>query len=153
MDPRVKAILSSGLPDRATDRLKRSLECAASAADEMNHPAIDANLLVCGLVRDNTGIAWNVLSHLDFKFDSFLAFISNQNEIETIPFDGVSDNAKSAMNRSVDWMRRFNHSYLSTEHLLLGLIDDEKVAGAIEAFGVQSEDIRHEVHGLLGFLS
>ena len=153
MDPRVATILATGLPDRATDRLRRAVEYAVIAANELAHPTIDVNLLLCGLVRDGTGLAWNVLSNLDFNFNGFAGYISNQYEIDTIPLDGVSDNAKTAIIRSVDWMRRFNHSYLSTEHLLLGLIDDEKVAGTIEAFGVQAEDVRHEVHGLLGFNS
>lgn len=153
MDSRVATILAYGLPDRATDRLRHAVECAVSAAIELNHPTIDADFLLCGLVREGTGLACNVLSNLDFNFDSFISFISIQREVDTIPQDGVSENAKSVIKQSVDWMRRFNHSYLSTEHLLMGLIDDEKVSGTVATFGVQSEDIRHEVKGLLGFLS
>ena len=135
-----------------TDRYRQAIKCALVAADELKHPTIEVTHLLCGLIREGTGVAYHVLSHLEFNFDNFSIVLSKVPQRQGIPGDCISDDAKVAVRNSVDWMRRFGHSHLGTEHLLLSLIENDTVSSTLMSCGVQSEDVRHEIHGLLGLL-
>jgi ATP-dependent Clp protease ATP-binding subunit ClpC len=60
--------------------------------------------------------------------------------------------AKKALELSVSEARDLNHSYVGTEHLLLGLLREEKGIGAqvLTSIGVTVTSVREEVIRLLG---
>jgi CubicO group peptidase (beta-lactamase class C family) len=53
------------------------------------------------------------------------------------------------LHRAEDEARRRGHGYIGTEHLLLGLLDDEPVAGALAALGSSARAVRGQVHRTL----
>src|SRR3954463_12710311 len=54
---------------------------------------------------------------------------------------------RSALNRARDEARRHQHHYIGTEHLILGLLDEEDtlVSDALEKLGVKSLALRSEI--------
>src|ERR671925_541953 len=68
------------------------------------------------------------------------------------PFDRFNDRAKRVLALAQDEAIRFNHNYIGTEHLLLGLVrEGEGVAsGVLESLGVSLEKVRHQVIATLG---
>ena len=62
-----------------------------------------------------------------------------------------TDRARRVMDLAELEARRLDHSYIGTEHLLLGLIRDEGgvAAKALESLGVSLEAARQEVEELL----
>ncbi|MBI2774068.1 MAG: hypothetical protein HYX56_06215, partial [Chloroflexi bacterium] len=63
------------------------------------------------------------------------------------PFDRFTDRAKRVLALSQDEAIRFNHNYIGTEHLLLGLVrEGEGVAARVlDQMGIQLSAIRRSV--------
>ena len=63
------------------------------------------------------------------------------------PFDRFNDRAKRVLALAQDEAVRFNHNYIGTEHLLLGLVREGEgiAAGVLESLGVNLDKVRHEV--------
>ena len=68
------------------------------------------------------------------------------------PFDRFNDRAKRVLALAQDEAIRFNHNYIGTEHLLLGLVrEGEGVAAkALDALGVPLSKIRASVESIIG---
>src|SRR5439155_1512502 len=62
-------------------------------------------------------------------------------------FDKFTDRARKVLTLAQDEAQRFNHNYIGTEHLLLGLVrEGEGVAARVlETLGVNLDKVRHEV--------
>ena len=62
-------------------------------------------------------------------------------------FDKFTDRARKVLTLAQDEAQRFNHNYIGTEHLLLGLVrEGEGVAARVlESLGVNLDKVRHEV--------
>src|SRR3989442_5967184 len=68
------------------------------------------------------------------------------------PFDRFNDRAKRVLALAQDEAIRFNHNYMGTEHLLLGLIrEGEGVAArALDSLGVELSKVRAAVEFTVG---
>src|SRR5450759_1067431 len=62
-------------------------------------------------------------------------------------FDKFTDRARKVLTLAQDEAQRFNHNYIGTEHLLLGLVREGEgiAAGVLESLGVSLDKVRHEV--------
>ena len=68
------------------------------------------------------------------------------------PFDRFNDRAKRVLALAQDEAIRFNHNYIGTEHLLLGLVrEGEGVAArALDAMGIELSKVRRAVEFIIG---
>src|SRR5687767_8449352 len=68
------------------------------------------------------------------------------------PFDRFNDRAKRVLALAQDEAIRFNHNYIGTEHLLLGLVrEGEGVAAkALDSLGIDLSQIRRSVESIIG---
>jgi ATP-dependent Clp protease ATP-binding subunit ClpA len=68
------------------------------------------------------------------------------------PFDRFNDRAKRVLALAQDEAVRFNHNYIGTEHLLLGLVrEGEGVAGRVlNSLGVELSKVRTAVEAVMG---
>ncbi|HEV8516475.1 MAG TPA: Clp protease N-terminal domain-containing protein, partial [Candidatus Limnocylindrales bacterium] len=66
-------------------------------------------------------------------------------------FDRFTERAQRVLTLAQDEAQRFNHNYIGTEHLLLGLIreTDGTAARALQNLGVELDKVRDEVMRLL----
>src|SRR3982751_5440050 len=62
-------------------------------------------------------------------------------------FDKFTDRARKVLTLAQDEAQRFDHNYIGTEHLLLGLVREGEgiAAGVLESLGVNLDKVRHEV--------
>ena len=62
-------------------------------------------------------------------------------------FDRFTDRAKKVMNLARQEAQRFNHEYLGTEHILLGLVQEGSgvAANVLKNMGIDLNKIRLEV--------
>jgi hypothetical protein len=69
-----------------------------------------------------------------------------------IRFDKFTDRARKVLTYAQDESQRFNHNYIGTEHLLLGLIreGDGVAALALENMGVELSKVRAAVESTIG---
>jgi len=78
-------------------------------------------------------------------------FVVGRGERSAIGEVGLTPRAKRVIELAVDEARRLNHSYIGTEHLLLGLLRDREGAavGVLESFGVTFDKAQAEINNVL----
>ncbi|GGJ01312.1 ATP-dependent Clp protease ATP-binding subunit ClpC [Alicyclobacillus cellulosilyticus] len=139
---------------RFTERAQKVLALAQEEATRMRHPGVGTEHLLLGLVREGEGIAAKALMSLGVTPEKV------QSEVEKIVGPGqghtaamtYTPRAKKVIELSMDEARKLNHSYVGTEHILLGLIrEGEGVAARVLAnLGVSLNKARQQVLQLLG---
>src|SRR5205085_84231 len=62
-------------------------------------------------------------------------------------FDKFTERARKVLTLAQEEAQRFNHNYIGTEHLLLGLVREGEgiAAGVLESLGVSLEKVRTQV--------
>ena len=140
--------------EKFSERARRVLSLAQEEAQRFNHNYIGTEHILLGLVRETEGVAARVLSNLGVeltKVRSAVEFIIGRGE-KSVPGEiGLTSRAKKVIELAVDEARRLNHSYIGTEHLLIGLLREGEgvAAGVLESLGVTLEKIRNETSRVL----
>lgn len=139
---------------RFTERAQKVLALAQEEAVRLGHNNIGTEHVLLGLVREGEGIAAKALLGLGLGSDKI------QNEVETLIGKGqdgsktihYTPRAKKVIELSMDEARKLGHSYVGTEHILLGLIrEGEGVAARVlNNLGVSLNKARQQVLQLLG---
>src|ERR1700680_128090 len=139
--------MQNGSFDRFTERARKVLTLAQEEAQRFNHNYIGTEHLLLGLVREGDGVAAKVLNNLGVelsKVRSAVEFIRGRGEKSISGEIGLTPRAKKVIELAVEEARRLNHSYIGTEHLLLGLVREGEgiAAGVLESLGVNLEKVR-----------
>src|SRR3970282_933973 len=111
--------------DKFTERARRVLTLAQEEAQRFNHNYIGTEHLLLALVGEVDGVAPKVLNNLGVelsKVRSAVEFIIGRGEKTPTGEIGLTPRAKKVIELAVEEARRLNHSYIGTEHLLLGLV-------------------------------
>jgi len=139
---------------RFTERAQKVLALAQEEAIRLNHNNVGTEHILLGLVREGEGIAAKALFALGITPDKI------QSEVEKLIGTGAAytqappytPRAKKVIELSMDEARKMGHSYVGTEHILLGLIrEGEGVAARVLSnLGVNLNKARQQVLQLLG---
>jgi len=140
--------------EKFSERARRVLSLAQEEAQRFNHNYIGTEHILLGLVRETEGVAARVLSGLGVeltKVRSAVEFIIGRGEKPTQGEIGLTPRAKKVVELAVDEARRMNHTYIGTEHLLIGLLREGEgvAAGVLESLGVTLDKVRGETHRIL----
>ncbi len=140
--------------EKFSERARRALTYAQEEAQRFNHNYIGTEHILLGLVRETDGVAAKVLMNLDVdlnKVRSAVEFIIGRGGKTSSAEVGLTPRAKKVIELAVDEARRLNHTYVGTEHLLLGLLrEGEGVAGGVlESLGVSLDRARAETTRIL----
>ena len=140
--------------EKFSERARRVLSLAQEEAQRFNHNYIGTEHILLGLVRETEGVAARVLHNLGVELTKVLSaveFIIGRGE-KAVPGEiGLTPRAKKVIELAVDEARRLNHSYIGTEHLLIGLLREGEgvAAGVLESLGVTLEKVRSETNRIL----
>ncbi|TCI28494.1 ATP-dependent Clp protease ATP-binding subunit [Exiguobacterium sp. SL-10] len=139
---------------RFTERAQRVLALAQEEAVRLGHHNIGTEHILLGLVREGEGIAAKALFALGLTSEKI------QQEVEALIGRGSENGstihytprAKKVIELSMDEARKLGHSYVGTEHILLGVIrEGEGVAARVlNNLGVSLTKARQQVLQLLG---
>lgn len=139
---------------RFTERAQKVLALAQEEAIRLSHSNIGTEHILLGLVREGEGIAAKALTALGLSPEKI------QKEVEGLIGKGTEKSqtihytprAKKVIELSMDEARKLGHSYVGTEHILLGLIrEGEGVAARVLGnLGVSLNKARQQVLQLLG---
>jgi ATP-dependent Clp protease ATP-binding subunit ClpC len=139
---------------RFTERAQKVLALSQEEAIRIGHSNIGTEHILLGLVREGEGIAAKALLALGLSPEKV------QQEVETLIGRGqgvaqtvhYTPRAKKVIELSMDEARKLGHSYVGTEHILLGLIrEGEGVAARVlNNLGVSLNKARQQVLQLLG---
>ncbi|MDQ6595418.1 ATP-dependent Clp protease ATP-binding subunit [Bacillus salipaludis] len=139
---------------RFTERAQKVLALAQEEAIRLGHNNIGTEHILLGLVREGEGIAAKALYGLGLGSDKIQKEVENligkgQEVPQTIHY---TPRAKKVIELSMDEARKLGHSYVGTEHILLGLIrEGEGVAARVlNNLGVSLNKARQQVLQLLG---
>ncbi|MCZ6865936.1 MAG: ATP-dependent Clp protease ATP-binding subunit [Chloroflexi bacterium] len=140
--------------EKFSERARRVLTLAQEEAQRFNHNYIGTEHILLGLVRETEGVVARVLINLGIDLNKVRAaveFIIGRGEKPVQGEIGLTPRAKKVIELAVDEARRMNHSYIGTEHLLVGLLrEGEGVAsGVLESLGVTLEKVRAETNRVL----
>ncbi len=129
-------------------RFRRIIELAHAEARLRRSPLDDEHILVGMLIEGGSDAARLVVAR-GLTLDDARARISpNEDDIPTgahIPF---TDSAKRAVNRAQAEAAR-RSSYVSAEHLLLGLVDNDGSAATLLEIARDGDDLRAELIALI----
>ncbi len=134
-----------------TPRAQQTLALARKEADRLNHNFVGTEHILLGLLKLNQGTAVTVLRQLQLDLDRVRGEI--QKRIPPGPVAGLVGNVpytprvKTVLALAAKEASALGHSYIGTEHLLLGLLcEGEGVAHQVlVALGVQVEKTRELV--------
>ena len=139
-----------------TDRVRKVLAMAREEAIRLQHDYVGTEHILLGLIREGEGVAAAVLMNLNVDLDQIHERIeeSVRKGKATIALGELpyTSRAKKVLEYAMAEARDLNHSYVGTEHLLLGLLREEKgiAAQVLNSLGVSLEDARAETLKLLG---
>lgn len=139
---------------RFTERAQKVLALSQEEAIRLGHNNIGTEHILLGLIREGDGIAAKALREINLDVDKI------QEEVEKLigkgnqPMQSVhyTPRAKKVVELSQDEARKLSHSYVGTEHILLGLIrEGEGVAARVlHNLDVSLNKARQQVLQLLG---
>jgi ATP-dependent Clp protease ATP-binding subunit ClpC len=121
--------------ERFTDRARRVLVLAQEEARDLNHAFIGTEHILLGLIREGEGVAAKALDALGVTFDVVREKVEEAIGANTNPSPGsppFTPRAKKVLELSLREALQLGHSYIGTEHMLLGLVrEGEGVAAQV----------------------
>jgi len=140
--------------ERLTDHARRVLVLAQEEARLLNHPFIGTEHVLLGLIHEEEGIAAQALRQLDVSLPAVREKVG-----ETIGVPGThpsrsppfTPRAKKVLELSMRESIQLGHSYIGTEHLLLGIVREGQgvAAQVLVTMGVGLDRVRQQVVQLL----
>ncbi|MFQ5747537.1 MAG: ATP-dependent Clp protease ATP-binding subunit [Gemmatimonadota bacterium] len=139
-----------------TERVRKVLAMAREEAIRLQHDYVGTEHILLGLIREGDGVAAEVLRNLAADFDDLLRLVEenlrpgkSSTPMGELPY---TTRAKKVLEYAMAEARELNHSYVGTEHLLLGLLREEKglASKVLGELGIGLEESRAEMLKLLG---
>lgn len=132
------------------------MQLANQEAERFNHEFIDAGHILVGLAKEGVGLAACVLENAGVSLREIREEIE---KVMPIGHDVVvmgktpqTPRARKAIEAAMEESVALNHSYVGTEHLLLGILreTDGVSAAVMSRLGINQKMLRAEVLRLLG---
>ncbi len=139
-----------------TDRVRKVLAMAREEAIRLQHDYVGTEHILLGLIREGEGVAAAVLMNLNVDLEQIHERIEESVKkgkatiaLGELPY---TSRAKKVLEYAMAEARELNHSYVGTEHLLLGLLREEKgiAAQVLNSMGLTLDEARSETLKLLG---
>src|SRR5688572_18183809 len=140
-----------------TERVRKVLAMAREEAARLHHEYVGTEHILLGLIREGEGVAAAVLQSLTVDLEEIQQKIEEtvkkgKAQQGTGPDLPYTSRAKKVLELAMSEARELNHSYVGTEHLLLGLLREEKgiAAQVLTDANVNLDAARTETLRLLG---
>lgn len=139
---------------RFTERAQKVLALSQKEAALLGHRNIGTEHILLGLIREGEGIAAKALLELGLSLENIKKQIESLigKSDKTVNAIHYTPRAKRVVELSQDEARKLGHTYVGTEHLLLGLLrEGEGVAATVlNRLQVDLTNARQQVLQLLG---
>ncbi|MCX6899704.1 MAG: ATP-dependent Clp protease ATP-binding subunit [Verrucomicrobia bacterium] len=134
-----------------TPRAQQALSLARKEAERFNHNYVGTEHLLLGLIKLGQGVAVNVIQKMGLDLETVRLEVEKQvgsgpevKQAGSIPFTPRVKKVLALANKEA---RALNHSYVGTEHILLGLLreGDGVAARVLKNLEVDIERTRNEI--------
>lgn len=118
--------------DRFTERAKQALAKGQESAQNMGHSYVGTEHVLLGIAKEGEGLGAKVLREngLDEALIAELLEKFVGRGVAGVPPQGLTPDAKRVIEVAVFEANRLGHSYIGTEHLLMGIVREQESAGA-----------------------
>lgn len=144
--------------DKMTIKAQEAIQQAQSVAEKASNPQIDIEHLLVALLQQNDGVTIPLLQKLGVNASLLLQQV--QGEIDRFPKIGgaaevansLSPRMRSVLNTAFTEAERMKDEYVSTEHLLLGIVADTQGAAGrlLKAQGVTPDKVLQALKDVRG---
>ena len=111
-----------------TQKAREALDIAYDTANELGHGYIGSEHILCGLIREGTGLAAQVLKLNNIEENGVVSlidkFVSPQTIVSVQDRSGYTPSAKRILEQSCKEAMRFSSQLIGTEHLLIAILRD-----------------------------
>jgi ATP-dependent Clp protease ATP-binding subunit ClpC len=134
-----------------TPRAQQVIKLARREADRFNHPYVGTEHLLLGLIVLGEGVAVNVLERMGISLESVRyeveKAVGQGPETKTVGNVPFTPRSKKVLQLALAEAQSLNHTYVGTEHILLGLLrEGEGVAAQVlKNLDVDLDSAREEV--------
>lgn len=140
--------------ERFTERARRVVVLAQQEAQHLSHNYIGTEHLLLGLLGDTEGVAARALQSLDVSLDRVRERVREMIGEGKDPPRGhipFTPRAKKVLELSLREALQLSHTYIGTEHILLGLVREAEGVAAIvlSEMAGDASTIRNKVLDLL----
>ncbi len=140
--------------DKFTEQARKVLRYAQEEAQSFQHNYVGTEHLLLGLIREGEGVAVKVLNDLGVELDkvrSAVEVLIGRGDRVVYGEIGLTPRTKKVIELAGDEAFELKHSYIGTEHLLLGLVREGEglAAKVLENLGVNLEKVRTQTLLLL----
>ena len=140
---------------RFTDRAQKVIVLSQEEARRLGHNVVGTEHMLLGLIAEGEGVAAKALLALGINIDKVRAEVEKiigKGEAPTQGQIGFTPRSKRVLELAFDEARQLGHTYIGTEHILLGLIrEGEGVAAQVlKNLGAELDEMRKQVIELLG---
>ena len=140
-----------------TSRAKKVLELyAKEEAKRLNHDLVTPEHVLLGLLHETDALAARSLLRLNIdlnKIKTQLEFLMPKS-LGTKLYGNIptSPRVQKLISHSAEEARALGHNYIGTEHLLLGILREEKETafGVLSSLGIEITALRQEILKILG---
>ncbi len=140
--------------ERFTDQARKVMQLANQEAQRFNHDHIAPEHILCGLVKEGSGVAAHVLKNLKVDLRTLRLEtekrLTSGPEMVTMGKLPQTPAAKNVVDCAVSCAEKLQHNYVGTEHLLLGCLHSTSLAPVFEAVGLTLPMVQHEILRLNG---
>jgi ATP-dependent Clp protease ATP-binding subunit ClpC len=136
--------------ERYTEKARRVIFFARYEATQYGSPYIETEHLLLGLLREDKALAnrflrtHGVIESIRQEIESRITIRERISTSVEVP---LSTECKRVLNYAAEEAERLNHKHIGTEHLLLGILREEKSFGAelLQERGLRLSSLREEV--------
>ena len=141
--------------DKFTDKARKVLLVAQNEARQLNQPYVGTEHILLALIKEEDGLAAKALGRLNVTYNAVVATIK---KVATIDPNadcsghlGFTPRAKRVLEHSLREAMQMGSTYISTEHLLLGIVREGSGTAleVLDALGVTGDDIRAQLNDMV----
>ena len=138
------------LPNNFTHKSQEAIQQAQMIAQENGQPAIEPIHLLHALLNQEDGIVVSIFNKHEIEFPSLRSEIDKI--LDSLPRQAVnkqnvlgqvflSHDMARVFQASAQYAKQFKDDFISTEHLILGLIHDKNVNNFLKKYGVSEDSL------------
>ena len=140
--------------EKFTEKAEGAIEQARLAAFGLGHSYVGTEHLLLGILRERAGLGARMLRDRGLSEHGLKDAISRANGTGEpgVPTQGLTKHAWQAIEKAASDAARLGHSYIGTEHLLLGILRQPDCGGAraLAAAGLSVNDIYTDILAVFG---
>lgn len=142
--------------EKFTDKARKVLVLAQDEARNLHQPYVGTEHLLLGLIQEKDGLAAQALNRLNVSYDAVVQTIRQvvaiDEDVELSGHLSFTPRVKRVLENSLREAMQMGQSYISTEHLLLGIVREGEGTAleVLSALNVTGDDVRGALNDLVG---